>query len=236
MQAYPRTSQASANLIAALDSRYAPRTKVLAVIRQQTIPVFAQAGLGALERCLSRVRGVGLQAHGDAPLPRETMQCDVFDGPALTETMKASVVNHAAVARIDTVVRITFSLADQMGAHRDTACRPFPLARSSEPIEMQCIHGKSPMSKTPNTAARAKRVPPRHGPSGSMIDLSSDSIESVGSATALPCPNRRGKTVEAVDTGANTHRFHARTNRCRPALAPTTPSGKGDRVRGPSRS
>jgi len=142
----PWIRQALAHLLTAADTKHTPCAEVFAVIGQQSISVFANAGPGPLHRIRSGVEGVRFKSNFYLFFCREIVQRNIFDRTPFPGMMKAPIVNDLSIACVNSVVCIAFPLTNEVGAKRNTAFCADQRPRIRQPIKISSVHGEPPMS------------------------------------------------------------------------------------------
>ncbi|MGF6651189.1 hypothetical protein OKW34_001751 [Paraburkholderia youngii] len=111
-------AQAAIHLFAAAFAEQAPRAEVFAVVGQQAIAVFAEAGARAAHCFGTDVDRARRRPNRHRMASGEARQFDFLDRAAMRGTRKARVVHDAAVAGIDAVMFVAIALRNQMRADR----------------------------------------------------------------------------------------------------------------------
>lgn len=119
---------------------------MFAVIGQQPILVFAEAGSSPRHSISSGIDGVWFRANFYSLSCCKTVQRNIFNGASFRGMMKAPIVNNLSIPDINSVVCIAFPLTDKMGTNRDDAFCAGQRRRSCEPINIWSFHGELPMS------------------------------------------------------------------------------------------
>lgn len=96
----------------------APRAEVFAVVGQQVVAIFAEAGAGAVDGLGAEVagEGFGLDRHGVARGKR--FERGFFDRRGLQCVAEAAIVNDAAAAGVDAMMGVAIARRDQVGARQ----------------------------------------------------------------------------------------------------------------------
>lgn len=142
----PGMHEAATHLLTTRDTLHTPRTEMLAIVRQDPVSILTQAGSRPHHGIHAPIKGVWFGPHANPLTRSETVQRNEFDGPPPNRVMKPAVMNHLSVPCINAVMRITFALADDVGAEIDRVFGTGILRRSRDPIDIACFHDESPTS------------------------------------------------------------------------------------------
>ena len=94
---------------------------MLAVVAQQAVAVFGQAGLRTLGNFDGRVARGGFELDRDSVPRGELLKRDLGDGAATEATREAHVMHDLAAADVDAVVDVSATRGDEMRSEGDVA-------------------------------------------------------------------------------------------------------------------
>ena len=94
---------------------------MLAVVAQQAVAVFGQAGLRTLGNFDGRVARGGFELDRDSVPRGELLKRDLGDGAATEATGQAHVMHDLAAADVDAVVDVSATRGDEMRSEGDVA-------------------------------------------------------------------------------------------------------------------
>lgn len=119
---------------------------MFAVVGQQLIFIFAEAGPGPLHGIYSGINGVWFRPNFYTFSCRKAAQRNIFNGTPFRGMVKAPVVNNLPIPRIDSVVCIAFPLTNKMGTNFDSAFCADQRRRSCQAINKWSFHGEPHLS------------------------------------------------------------------------------------------
>src|SRR5438552_9215829 len=93
-----------------------PRTKVLAVVGQEPVMIFAQSGASPLNRFLADIFRERGWFDPDYMACSETLDADFLHRSAVQRPAKSGVVHHLPITQVNAMVIVAMTGRDEMGA------------------------------------------------------------------------------------------------------------------------